>query len=1010
MLVLRYNFRYEETDNPNTTGRGHMNLYVPVDAADTALYLDTAGHFIDPPPHDSLYFDAHMRALKIYWEIVSDGKITLTWDIYPSTPDSLYELPEEMGYYGKCDPAQVLDGIVDLFIDAVKLADTASPEILFSDYESIFIMHAGSGRQSDIGFPPTCGDIFTGFIRFGDSVGVDHDSNYVRSALVAPETDNQDNRPMALNATLAHEFGHQLGLADLYSTYSFMSMLGDFALMDNNGFGTGIDFGFSAGTVLGAIPVYPMCWSRAYLGFVDVVDYRQGSDIPIVAAEMISERIKVARIPITENEYYLIENRIIDLDGEPVAAKADSARSVILGPTDTAGAYFNREYDFLMPGSGMLIFHVDERVAALDYNYDGYDNFHDNHLQWPFDIYGNPVDRFITLVEADGIVNFGGVYRSGYGSEDDMFRDDRGDAFTPNTNPPAIDNSGNNTHIYITDITRASETVGDNTVMRDTLMFFDVETDRLVEDFPVRAGYPALGISPVADDLDGDGNPEIIIASDTLLSVVTPDGQNFLRQFTGCESCPIYLDTAFATVNYGQPDTVPAFAITPNTITAGPVAGEFAPGAEGKLVVVGYSAENGSGGVQLYELRDDDEDGLADLAHGVDTSYFLTDGKPIAAAFGDWLAIVTDSGRIYVKKSYSDLTEFRRIEEPYVYGMCQPGDSIPVILTGEGQFSYLRYNTETTADRLYISELYTLGPAAMDYDADGDWEIVVCRPDGGILLVELDLTAPAYTTLAQRDMKFEFTTRPVVGDVDMDGQPDIIIGGRNAVYAFNHELTLKTSFPIEVNDRFPNDPLTAAPIVADIEATGPPEIVFPTLTGNIYSFGLEPSYGFPLSAGEMASGSPVYLVDTVGGKLGYLGADGWFYLWHVDEDDDAVFWPMFGGDVGATFAFDSGKLPALKEYAALLPERSFYNYPNPVVDGATTIRYFLAQDAVSVTLDIYDLSGRQVGSLSGPTSGRVDNELVWECEGVTPGVYRCVINADFGGTIETAFTDIAIIR
>jgi hypothetical protein len=90
VLVLRYNFQYETTDDPNTTGRGHMNLTRLETVQDTLGYLDSMGHFIDPPPHDSAYFDAHMRALRLYWETVSDGKITLTWEVYPPLADSVF--------------------------------------------------------------------------------------------------------------------------------------------------------------------------------------------------------------------------------------------------------------------------------------------------------------------------------------------------------------------------------------------------------------------------------------------------------------------------------------------------------------------------------------------------------------------------------------------------------------------------------------------------------------------------------------------------------------------------------------------------------------------------------------------------------------------------------------------------------------------------------------------------------------------------------------------------------
>jgi hypothetical protein len=40
----------------------------------------------------------------------------------------------------------------------------------------------------------------------------------------------------------------------------------------------------------------------------------------------------------------------------------------------------------------------------------------------------------------------------------------------------------------------------------------------------------------------------------------------------------------------------------------------------------------------------------------------------------------------------------------------------------------------------------------------------------------------------------------------------------------------------------------------------------------------------------------------------------------------------------------------------------------------------------------------------------IDNEVLWDCDNITPGVYRCVINVDFAGRQETAFTDIAVIK
>ena len=119
---------------------------------------------------------------------------------------------------------------------------------------------------------------------------------------------------------------------------------------------------------------------------------------------------------------------------------------------------------------------------------------------------------------------------------------------------------------------------------------------------------------------------------------------------------------------------------------------------------------------------------------------------------------------------------------------------------------------------------------------------------------------------------------------------------------------------------------------------------------------------------------------------------------------------MGGNDPEGTFVFKQTVLPSPKPQAAGIPTERYYNYPNPVLDGQTTIRYYLGQDANSVAFKIFDLSGVEVATLSGSPTGGIDNELTWNCDNVTPGIYRCVMEVDFGGSTETAFTDIAVLR
>jgi M6 family metalloprotease-like protein len=1026
-LVLRYNFQYETTDNANTTGRGLMDLSRPLDTLTDSEYVARLGHEVDPPPHDSLYFNAHLRALNRYWETVSGGRIHLAWDIYPACDTCVYQLPHPMGYYGKCDFIDVIGGLENYFVDCIKMADTLNPEIDFSQYQAFFLFHAGSDAQNDLGFPTTCQDLYSGFIKFADTVWVDNHTHMVRQALMMPETAVQDGRVTALNAVLAHEFGHQLGLVDLYNTEYFFTQIGDFSLMDNNGFGTGIEFpGWPIGKVFGVLPVFPDAWSRAFLGIEDVVDFRSDTTgVDLLAAELTTEPgLKVARLPITENEYYLVENRLDEVNGTTTMILADKQTSVFQWPVDSTKA-FTGEYDYLMPGSGVLIYHVDEEVARLDYDGDGTSNFADNDLQWARD-----ERKFLSLVEADGVVHFGGYYYAGYGDQGDFFRDDQAHAFTPHTNPQTIDNSGNETHFYVENISR-KEIDGGHDPQHAT---FDFSVDRKVSGFPIRAGYPRLPLAPIVDDLDGNGTPEIIMAAGPYLSVVTSTGENFIRTVGDCPACPLVYDTVSTSVNPGtsinpaatQP--VPVYDVVPFIITAGPVTGRLTSAASDttRLVAVSYphSTIPGTGWVTLYAPRDLNDNARADKYDSI-----AAVGWPIAMTFGDSiLYALTAAGWVHRWAVAADSVITTVLPERDLYsGICKLGNNLVVLACDTlandvGNTTWIYYLTRTGSDS-YMSVfydtlpgLYVWGPVAVDMNLDGNYEIAAFTAGGGAILVTIDQSGeePSFSVLSQRETDHLILTPPSAGDIDLDGYPEIVVGGRNEILAFNADLIYKTDYPLEVDDRFPDADMVAAPLIADIAATSSPEVVLPSDRGNFYSFGRTLSYGFPLSSGEQqqyVSGTQAVLFhDETGGKLGWLGGDGWFYAWEVDADTVSNFWPMSGGNPAGTFALAADKLPETAPASTAFDDSRYYNYPNPVRGDQTTIRYYLGDDARSVVLNIFDLSGRKIAKLDGQTRGGTDNEVIWDCGDVTPGVYRCVIEVEFAGSSETAFTDIAVIR
>ena len=336
ILAIRVQFKKEIPDDPATTGNGWFDL-----RSYEQFYLEEE-HIIDPAPHNRQYFETHIQALGNYWNIVSQGKIQFELDVYPKG-DTAYTLPYTMSHYGSIDstpnpqfyPVEQLDS---LFKHSFKLADTSSlDEIDFSEYDSYFLFHAGSDQQHDlgeIGVHPTPSDLFTGFIMLGEPVVV-KDAN-IWEGLILPETASQDNRVTALNSLIAHEFGHQLGLVDLYNTRNFFTQVGDFALMDNFAQNVGVELDSCFTLVTGVLPVYPCGWSKAFLGFVEPVEITNQQNIRLLASELEEEEIQLIKVPISSEEYFLIENRQIDLDGIDIPyLQADPQTGVVLGLVET---------------------------------------------------------------------------------------------------------------------------------------------------------------------------------------------------------------------------------------------------------------------------------------------------------------------------------------------------------------------------------------------------------------------------------------------------------------------------------------------------------------------------------------------------------------------------------------------------------------------------------------------------------------------------------------------------
>lgn len=139
-----------------------------------------------------------------------------------------------------------------------------------------------------------------------------------------------------------HEFGHVLGIPDLYDTSASIYAnegVGEWDLM-----GSGL-YNHLAGQPLGSSPAHFSAWSLARLGWVTPVWVTQDSlGVTIPPVETSGTVFRLWTNGSEDVEYFLIENR------QPIGFDAGLVRSAVEGST--------------VPAHGLLIYHIDEAAIG----------------------------------------------------------------------------------------------------------------------------------------------------------------------------------------------------------------------------------------------------------------------------------------------------------------------------------------------------------------------------------------------------------------------------------------------------------------------------------------------------------------------------------------------------------------------------------------------------------------------------------------------------------------------
>ncbi|MBU1753204.1 M6 family metalloprotease domain-containing protein [bacterium] len=317
------------------------------------------------------YFEGLMNDFAEYYQKNSYGKLEIVWAIATST------VTNTMSYYGYKDDDTLIE-------DAVNATDGA---VDFSKYQALMVVHAGQGEESS----RSDADIHSQFMYSSTGIVQTSDRVAVYGACIMPEHEGNAS-PFGI---FCHEFGHQLGLPDLYDTGLDSEGIGEWSEMAAGA--------WNGSPIQGSCPSYFDAWCKMKLDWLQpqaVTTTLIHQSIP--QAETNPVAYKLWNNTMDTREYFLVENR-----------QSNN-----------------------LPGKGLLIWHIDERQQTND------DKFHYK----------------VALEQADGRQDLENKFNRG-DAGDPYPGNTGNRCFNGLSNPNSRTYSGNSTYISVTNISDSAGTM-----------------------------------------------------------------------------------------------------------------------------------------------------------------------------------------------------------------------------------------------------------------------------------------------------------------------------------------------------------------------------------------------------------------------------------------------------------------------------------------------------------------------------------------------------------------------
>jgi len=1010
VALLRIDFLADRGGSAST-GTGRFNM----------VAADTFANPVDRPPHDRSFYRSHAEALTRYYHAQSYGRVQLVVDVWPAEQDSAYHLSDmaDLGPW-RFGPS-IFEAAVEMMHKCFLAADSQSiakgDRVPWNSYDRFMIVHAGGDLQSDIRQDsPEDIPSFTMFVDDSDRVvfpdSVNKDRPIDRVCFV-PETINQDDAYGALNGVIAHENGHNLfGFGDIYDTQTALPVVGYWSLMDSGNLaGALVQRGDTTLYVVGLLPPSVDPFQRNFILDQGLLQFRTpgSADTAMFTLKGSQRTNDFVKLTQSSDEYVILENRYL-APAAAVRLLQDSVTRVVLGPREPDSL----EYDALLPGGGILAWHVDESVipflTSLRINPD-------------FGFNSNSRRRGLEIYEADGLDDLGD-FGSPYvlAGPYDPYQAWVQRELSETTIPSLIPHQGTRPHLRVEFLDDASDT-----------MLVRVQSTWQLSGWPVTANFPPGGPLPLAADLDRDGRPEVVWAGgDTSVTDTSRVAREAVRDsaalfavrgdgkgLAGVDTLDFaHLDRRPLRLLAALPATPAAdgivFAVTEwlgaNDPTGGSIwamrpDGTSVPGAAGWPVLPSPPASTPplvtgnvtDGWAVLVGCIDGRVRSYNSLGQLVATSSVALNGgvsgrlalwNPTGAAVplgsGALVAAAGTGGDVIVL-DYPSLT-------------AVPG--WPVSLAEQGfapDFLWMRLGgTGPQAS----DECPSAQPTLFTHHANLVWAHCVSAATG------LAGWGAAYGDTIVAGL--------AAGDADGDGFPEVIVQGLRSQLAFlNRSGRPSPGWPRRgTTEDFTT---TSPPLAVDLTSDGRPELVAMNASGVIAAFdgsGHVPD-GWPLATGVGAAGAMLAADLDGDGTLEVVAPDRFnrLYAYSFPGVHTAVGspWRMLGGDPGRTSALLEGATSSPSgPTAGPLVSGSLKAYPNPARRKPVQFAYQLTEDA-EVEFRVLDSSGHEVTKWT-RSGRRSDNLETWDPTGVPAGLYVARIKFSGPGGSQVQSLPIGVLR